>query len=373
VWDATLGTAVGEPLRGHPGVVKSVAFSPDGTAIVSGSSDTIIRLWKTTTGELIRELTGDGGITSVAFTPDGTQIVCGSSNTIQRWDVDTGERIGEPLRGHEDWIQSVAVSRDGTLIASGSQDRTIRIWDSKTGASIGKPVEGHDDRVSSVTFSPDGAKIASGSYDQTIRLWSVKTQAMIGGPLKRWSWVESVAFSHDGAFLVSGSYDHTVRVWNAETGIEVCVPLEGHTDGVMSITWSPNGVHVVSGSVDHSVRLWNLADILVLGKVGQEHNSSSQSGAIYPKDQDDTISRLRPDITTQYPPHLFPSHTFDMQDGWILGPNKELLLWVPGINRSNLYTPSRSHILGVPPTELDFSNFKCGTEWTQCRESINTE
>ena len=197
---------------------------------------------------------------------------------------------------------------------------------------------------------------------------------MIGDPFKGHSgYVTSVAFSHDGVFLVSGSWDRTIRVWNAETGVEVCAPLREHTGPVTSVACSPNGIHVVSGSWDHSVRLWNLADILARGNVGQEH-SSSESGAIYPKDQDDTIPRLRPDITTQYPPHLFPSQTFDMQDGWILGPNKELLLWVPGINRSNLYTPSsRSHILGVPPTELDFRDFKCGTEWTQCREPINTE
>ena len=63
-----------------------------------------------------------------------------------------------------------------------------------------------------------------------------------------------------------------------------------------------------------------------------------------------------------------------MRDGWILGPNGELLLWVPPMNRTDLLHPhSRSRILGVPsPTELDFSNFKCGTEWTQCWEPADT-
>ena len=136
--------------------------------------------------------------------------------------------LANRFRGIMTEIRSVAVSPDGTLIASASRDRTVRMWDSKTGASIGKPLEGHGDDVNSVTFSPDGTKIASGSDDKTIRLWSVNTQAMIGNPFKGHAdYVTSVAFSHDGVFIVSGSWDDTIRVWNAETGVEVCAATEG--------------------------------------------------------------------------------------------------------------------------------------------------
>jgi hypothetical protein len=87
------------------------------------------------------------------------------------------------------------------------------------------------------------------------------------------------------------------------------------------------------------------------------------------------ISYSHPNAAAQYPPHLFPNQTFTIRDGWILGPDDELLLWVPPANRSDLLTPSsRSRIMGVAhPTELDFSNFKCGMEWMQCREPIDTE
>ena len=88
-----------------------------------------------------------------------------------------------------------------------------------------------------------------------------------------------------------------------------------------------------------------------------------------------TILYPRTNLATQYPPHLFPHQTFEIRRGWILGPNKELILWVPPANRTDLLSPnSRSRILGVAhPTELDFSNFKCGTEWAQCHEPIDTK
>ena len=75
-------------------------------------------------------------------------------------------------------------------------------------------------------------------------------------------------------------------------------------------------------------------------------------------------------IAAQYPLHLFPYPTFNIRDGWILGPNEELLLWVPPVSRSGLLDPfPRSRVMGLThTTELDFSNFKCGTEWMQCRE-----
>ncbi|KAG9010280.1 hypothetical protein FRB90_007835 [Tulasnella sp. 427] len=99
------------------------------------------------------------------------------------WDAQTGAPIGEPLRGHTEWVNAVAFSPDGTRLASGSDDETIRMWDAQTGAPIGEPLRGHTSYVSAVAFSLDGTRLASGSDNETIRMWDAQTGAPIGEPL----------------------------------------------------------------------------------------------------------------------------------------------------------------------------------------------
>jgi WD40 repeat protein len=113
-------------------------------------------------------------VNSVAFSPDGKRVVSGSHDmTIRIWDVESGQVVVGPLEGHTSYVSSVAFSPDGKRIVSGSDDRTIRIWDVESGQVVG-PLEGHTDYVSSVAFSPDGKRVVSGSYNKTIRVWNLE-------------------------------------------------------------------------------------------------------------------------------------------------------------------------------------------------------
>jgi WD40 repeat protein len=166
-------------LEGHEAHVSSVAFSPDGKTIVSGSLDQTVRVWNAATGVEQHNMTGhEGAVLSVAFSPNGKTIVSGSSDqTVRVWNAATGVEQHK-MTGHEGTVFSVAFSPDGKTIVSGSNDQTVRVWDAATGV-VQHKMTGHEEAISSVAFSPDGKTLVSRSIDQTVHLWDVDTGARL--------------------------------------------------------------------------------------------------------------------------------------------------------------------------------------------------
>ncbi|OCH92380.1 WD40 repeat-like protein [Obba rivulosa] len=261
MWDAQTGEPVTAPFNGHEGSVNCVAFSPDGQRIASGSSDNTIRMWDAQTGEPVTApFNGhQGWVLSVAFSPNGQRIASGSSDQmIRMWDAQTGEPVIAPFNGHQGLVWSVAFSPDGHRIASGSSDNTIRMWDAQTGELLAAPFNGHESSVLSVAFSPNGHRIASGSGDKTIRMWDTQTGEPVAAPFNgHENSVWSVAFSPDGQRIASGSLDNTIRIWDAQTGQPVAAPFKGHEGSVSSVAFSPDGQQIASGSSDKMVRMWD--------------------------------------------------------------------------------------------------------------------
>ncbi|KAJ7883605.1 WD40 repeat-like protein, partial [Mycena leptocephala] len=285
IWDAETGAALGAPLTGHTNAVHSVAFSPDGTHITSGSSDKTVCIWDAETGAALgAPLAGHtDSVNSVAFSPDGMQIMSGSEDQTRRmWDAETETcaSLGALMTGHTNFVNSVAFSPDGIRIASGSSDKTVRIWDAETGAALGAPLMGHTGSVTSIAFSPDGTRIVTGSSDKTVRIWDAKTRAVLGAPLTGHTGsVNSVAFSPDGMRIMSGSANNTVHIWDAETGAALGAPLRGHTGSVTSVAFSPDGTHIASGSRDETVRIWDAETGAALGVPLTGHTSFVNSVA----------------------------------------------------------------------------------------------
>jgi hypothetical protein len=164
-------------------------------------------------------------VTSVAFSPDGTRIVSGSwDNTLKLWDAATGvERA--TLKGHTDLVRDVAFSPDGTRIVSTSNDTTVKLWDAATGAERAT-LKGHTNLVTRVAFSPDGTRIVLGSGVTTLKLWDAATGAERATLKGHTNLVTCVAFSPDGTRIVSGSFDNTVKVWDGANGQELNIPPE---------------------------------------------------------------------------------------------------------------------------------------------------
>ena len=314
-------------------------------------------------------------VQSVAFSPDGRHILSGSWDwTIQVWDAQTGGQVGNPLQGHTSSVNSVAFSPDGRHIVSGSWDHTIRVWDAQTGGQVGNPLQGHTEEVNSVAFSPDGRHIVSGSSDQTVQVWDAQTGGQVGNPLQgHTEEVNSVAFSPDGRHIMSGSWDQTIRVWDAQTGGQVGNPLQGHTSSVNSVAFPPDGRHIVSGSEGNTIQCWD----------AQTESSSAQA-------RNFPTMQLQPH-PTPFPPISMPTsmlsalpsagdqfiymakHSrhlghglFLLSDGWIVGSSDQLFLWVPpSYHPFSCYSPSTRLTIGKVSV-LSFINMAHGSAWHQC-------
>lgn len=221
----------------HPHIVEgigSIAYSPDGKAIISAGDDKTLRLWDLKGNKPPIIFRGhEDRVTSVAFSPDGKRIVSGSiDNTLRLWDLEGNQQ--QIFQGHEpstgdagnrEGINSVAFSPDGKTIISGADDKTLRLWDLEGN----KPpiiFKGHQDKVTSVAFSPDGKMIVSGSYDKTLRFWDLKGKLVSPRIIKGHTKVIwSVGFSPDGKMIISAGTDRILKFWSLD-GSPASVPFE---------------------------------------------------------------------------------------------------------------------------------------------------
>ncbi|MCT7989947.1 protein kinase domain-containing protein [Laspinema olomoucense] len=279
LWDLTTGQFLRQ-VHGHTNRVNSLALSPDGKFLASGSWDKTVRRWNTATGSELNRFSGQTtAVNSVALSPDGKFLASGSTDSVRLWNAATGQELFKVSRNTSS-VYSVALSPDGQFLASGNRDKTVRLWDTDTGEEL-RRLSGHTSFVNTVAFSPDGKFLASGSDDKTLRLWDPVTGRELHQLSGHTDSVNSVAFSPDGKFLASGNSDNTVRLWDAATARELC-QLSGHTDSVNSVAFSPDGKFLASGSEDETVHLWDSATGKELSQLSGNTKTSMVSVAFSP-------------------------------------------------------------------------------------------
>ena len=170
------------------------------------------------------------------------------------WDLETGSALNVTA-GHWEAVTSVAFSRDGKLVLSGSTDTMLTLWDAATGAEV-KSFRGHEGAVLSVALSPDGRLALSGGNDGTVRVWDIAS----GNEARRLDGhqgaIGSVAFSPDGTLVLSGGRHNVLKLWDLASAREIR-SFSGHAGSIMSVSFSPNGKMIVSASADGTVRLWD--------------------------------------------------------------------------------------------------------------------
>ena len=278
LWDSATGRPI-TALIGHTDRVLWASFAPEGTRVVTASSDKTARIWDSATGRNIVSLIGHGDtVWSAGFSRDGTRVVTASADhTARIWDAATGREL-MMLRGHTDNVPSAAFSPDGKRIVTASYDKTARIWDAATGRQI-VLLNGHEDRVDAAAYSPDGKRVVTASADRSARVWDAATGAQLVQLNGHTDWVKTAAFSPDGKRVVTASLDSSARLWDAATGREI-VFLSGHTDRVRSAAFSPDGKRIVTTSDDKTMRFWDAAmdrELIVLSGHTAALNSAAFS------------------------------------------------------------------------------------------------
>jgi cytochrome c len=296
-------------LRGHGGPVRALAISSDGQTAISGSFDSTAIRWSLTRNAAEQVLRfHDDAVNAVVLFKDGRAATAGADGRIAIWTAGNAQPDAV-LEGHTAPIVALAVSPDGTTLASASWDQTVRLWPLAGGAP--RVLDGHTQNVNGVAFAPDGRTLVSVSYDQSLRIWPLAGSASpvvvtmpvplnavaigsdgeiaAGGADGRLYFLKpdgarageaaagprpviSIATSPDGALVAAAGIGGTVAVIDRRTR-DLARTLVGPGLPVWSVAFLPDSRTLLTGGADNIIRRWNAVtgepvDPLLLEKQG---------------------------------------------------------------------------------------------------------
>ena len=249
LWDLTSGSCIGV-LKSHQGRVRAIAFTPDGQILASAGDDLVIKLWDIDTQTVIQTLEGHtDNIRSIVISPDEHLISSGDDGSIRFW---IEGKCLRTIMAHQKPVWTIAISPNGSLIASGSVDNTVKLWD-RTGVHLATLQ--HQGAVSRVAFSNNGIYLATASYDRTVRIWDISSKRQLK-TLPHNDWVQSLVFVGDS--LITCSRDRQIRYWNVNTE-RVENTIDSYSNGIWAIAVSPDSKQIASTNDEQTIQLWNVA------------------------------------------------------------------------------------------------------------------
>jgi WD40 repeat protein len=258
VWDIASGERAGPPLR-HDAPVFRASFSSDANRVLTASADRTARIWEVPSGrEVCRAPRHRGDVVAAAFSPDGRWFCTASADgTARVCDARTGRERFPALAHHEGQspipLRDAAFSPDGRLLVTLSA-QSARLWCAELGTSAGPELRHKGKKMLAAAFNPDGTLLATGGEDKRARLWEVASGRQHGPTLEHKGTVVAVSFSPDRKWLATGCDDGTVHIWPAAGG----EPIDSlaRRDRVECLNWSADGRSVVVGSGDNTATVW---------------------------------------------------------------------------------------------------------------------
>lgn len=312
--------------KAHEKKVMSIASTPDGKRILSGSLDGSIYIWKEpeedNDGMLLSP--NNGHVWCVSAAPDNKRFLCafenrivqvrdlssgiilstfqnhhgavycakflgdgvkcisaGTDKVLRVWNAATGNEVAEPLSGHSDKVTCLSSTREGTLVVSGSDDWTMRIWDVRNGKEI-KSIDRHSGRTSCAWLSEDGERLFSGSHDGTIRARNVKRNVNICNQVSSdySRFVTGMVFTKKEDKMVSCSDDGTIKVWNI-MGLPGS-DSSGSQEYIYCVKLTPDQTQVLTGSLEGYIHVWDIASGKQVGKAMLAHKQAVRDIAVTP-------------------------------------------------------------------------------------------
>jgi len=254
-------------LTGHSHFVQDVAISVDGQFALSGSWDSTLRLWNLNTGETSQRFVGHSkDVLSVAFSADNRQIVSGSRDrTINLWNTLGNLKYTIQEDSHKEWVSCVRFSPNAQvpLIVSGGWDKVVKVWNNQ--CKLKTNLNGHTGYINTVTVSPDGSLCASGGKDGTAMLWDLNEGRHLSS-LDANDTIHAMCFSPVRYWLCAAT-SSTIKIWDLES--KVCldeltptfktksakaVPIQ-----CISLAWSHDGATLFAGYTDNVIRAWQVS------------------------------------------------------------------------------------------------------------------
>lgn len=234
----------------HQKGVNTIAFSPDGQTLITGSDDSTARVWNAVTGEIEMKLSGHTGwVLSAAINGKGLVATSDSEGRAALWDIGN-QKLLRVWKAHNAWIRAVAFSDDGEKLVTASDDTTAKIWDVSSGKLL-RTLEGHTNWLTGVILVKN--QVVTASRDGTVRFWNA-----ISGTLTRTlelnQWIYSLALSPDG-FRFATAAQNGVRIWNRISGRELV--QVGKDQITWAVAFSPDGNDLAVGNDDGSIDIWN--------------------------------------------------------------------------------------------------------------------
>ncbi len=313
LWDVDSGqnTAV-FTVKPNDGVAMCVAFSPDGAKLAVASAAGITLLEVSTGQHLytrqhveIGKLEISVDVFSVAFSPDGTKLASASWDGVKLWDAAAGQNIAA-LPGHARAVNAVAFAPDGLTLASNSISG-VQVWEVAAGQHIAT-LAGPPNFAASFAYSPDGTRLAAGSADarnaeHTVKIWDVDTGKNTYTLQGHSDLVTAVAYSQDGTLLAAGSKDRTINVWDVKTG-QSAARLQGHESSINAVAFSPDGTKLASGADDTSIRLWEIPNGKTLHTLGGVNSPQTPAKVLPAPRRGEDINEVQMDSDGDVEPEI---------------------------------------------------------------------